>query len=286
MFSDLIDHINLKHGNVLSYYLLSGGDISSVFKIKTVNGDLVAKIGNGARHKALLTAEKNGLNLLKNQDVIAIPEIYDFGSLTEMTFLLMEYIPAKSGNVNEMLRLGGELANLHQCLGKTYGGDQDNFIGSLPQSNIRHSNWAEFYVDERLVPQFKLAVQKRYIKQEEIPEVELMTNKIKTLTNDVQPTLLHGDLWNGNYLIHENGTPYLIDPAVYYGHSGVDIAMTKLFGGFSHEFYSAYHDVIPISLYDKSLTDLYQLYYLLAHLNMFGMSYKGSVMSIVSQHFK
>ena len=101
----------------------------------------------------------------------------------------------------------------------------------------------------------------------------------------MKPALLHGDLWSGNYLISESGTPYLIDPAVYYGDGLVDIAMSKLFGGFGHDFYSAYHEVISKPEAYEERIDLYQLYYLLVHLNLFGASYRSGVLRILSRYF-
>ncbi len=112
-----------------------------------------------------------------------------------------------------------------------------------------------------------------------------MANKLTPLFKAVKPTLLHGDLWSGNYLIAKNGTPYLIDPAIYFGHNEVDIAMTKLFGGFGQSFYKAYRYSLPKSDHTEHNTQVYQLYYLLVHLNLFGQSYSGAVKHILSKYF-
>ena len=105
------------------------------------------------------------------------------------------------------------------------------------------------------------------------------------LGKEVSPSVLHGDLWGGNYLIAADGTPYLIDPATYWGHSMVDIAMSRLFGGFGSEFYSAYHNIIPKTDNYNAQIDLYQLYFLLVHLNLFGRSYYGSAAAVLEKYF-
>jgi fructosamine-3-kinase len=184
-----------------------------------------------------------------------------------------------------MALLGKQLANLHLNKSKTFGFNTDNFIGTLTQSNTTHQNWVDFYIEERLAPQLKIAVQKQLLSTVEVPETNTMKLKTTAFFKDVEPSLLHGDLWSGNYLIATNGTPYLIDPASYYGHSEVDIAMSLLFGGFGSSFYEAYHAVIHEETHTKARIELYQLYYLLVHLNLFGSSYYHSVKRIINKYF-
>lgn len=282
----LQNHIHDTFGNIITSKPLSGGDISTVYHIQTTNADLVAKVTPTYQQGQLLTAEAKGLNLLAKQNTIAVPDVYELTNLDEVTALIMAYVPTKPVEDKDMVRLGQDLAALHQCMGTQYGLKHDNFIGVLPQSNQSHNRWAEFYTNERLLPQFKTANENGLLNSSEIPKVDIIIDTIKQYTEHTEPTLLHGDLWRGNYLIHEDGTPFLIDPAIYYGHSAVDIAMTKLFGGFSKDFYEAYHEIIPDSSNAQVQIDLYQLYYLLAHLNMFGLSYKGSVIQIVNRYFR
>ena len=174
---------------------------------------------------------------------------------------------------------------MHQHTSDTFGLDQDNFIGRLPQRNTRHKNWTDFYTYERLWPQLELAKRKGLLKDNEYPKSEHIKNQLNYLFENVKPTLLHGDLWSGNYLISKDGTPYLIDPAAYFGHHEIDIAMSKLFGGFGDTFYSAYLNHVPTDKFTSARIEIYQLYYLLVHLNMFGNSYYGSVISILKTYF-
>src|SRR5690554_6237588 len=129
-------------------------------------------------------------------------------------------------------------------------------------------------------------MEKELLRSEEIPSIEQFINIFNSVTSNVEPSILHGDLWGGNYLISMDKTPYLIDPAVYYGHSMVDVAMRQLFGSFSVEFYNSYHKIIEKPNYYTEQIDLYQLYYLLVHLNLFGKGYYSSVSTILSKYFQ
>ena len=186
--------------------------------------------------------------------------------------------------------LGRQFAELHRYRGKKFGLSDDNLLGDSPQSNKPSKegslDWAVFYAENRLEFQTSLAVKNGYV----TPEMRnLMDNLIKKVPDlisgtEEEPSLLHGDLWSGNYLIDERGIPWLIDPAVYYGHREADLAMTSLFGGFSNTFYSAYKSAYPISQGYAEREPLYQLYHLLNHLNLFGTGYYSQVISILKRY--
>lgn len=178
----------------------------------------------------------------------------------------MEYIENKLPAASDMELLGHDLAALHKIgTSESFGWSSDNFIGNLAQFNTCHLHWASFYAKERLLPQLKLALRQQLISNEEVPMEEKVVDRCTSLLKNAQPAFLHGDLWSGNFLIGTTGIPYIIDPAVYCGHSEVDIAMTQLFGGFSSHFYHAYREHIPVIDNKKEMTHLYQLYYLLVH---------------------
>ena len=182
--------------------------------------------------------------------------------------------------------LGHHLAALHQpSAADNFGGQTDNFIGNLPQSNTQQLNWSTFYVQERLLPQLEISRARQMLDPAEIPSLQKMLKRCSTIFPEVKPSLLHGDLWRGNYLISKNGSPYLIDPAIYFGHHEVDIAMSRLFGGFNSTFYDAYAEHFPQRIDDTALMNIYQLYYLLVHLNLFGSSYYSSVHRILKTYF-
>ena len=223
---------------------------------------------------------------MEQTNTIKVPEVYQVGIAEGMSYLLMEAISPGPKTPGSMTRLGEALALMHKSSADQFGFDSDNYIGSLPQSNSWHTDWADFYVNERLIPQMSLAEKHHLLSSREIPSKASMIETCYGLTQNISPSLLHGDLWGGNYMITSEDQPVLIDPAVYYGHNEVDIAMTRLFGGFSSEFYRTYETHYPISEgYDKRM-DLYQLYYLLVHLNLFGRSYYGSVSRLMKGLFR
>jgi fructosamine-3-kinase len=186
---------------------------------------------------------------------------------------LLKFIETKRTTADQFAVLGQQLAALHKTTNDTFGWPRDNFIGRLPQRNFQNVDWTTFYLESRLIPQLKMSQNHGLFDSSDIPEDSRMVEVCEELFSGVTPSLLHGDLWSGNYLISTDGTPYLIDPAVYYGHSEVDLAMSLLFGGFGESFYAAYHEIIPATPGMDERIGIYQLYYLLVHLNLFGAPY-------------
>ena len=264
---------------------ISGGDIAEAFVVHTTTDRFFVKHQKGKQALAMLKAEQLGLETIAATNTIATPQVIDCISYDHGALLLLEYITPKAATTSDFSRLGDGLAALHRCSSNTFGFAQDNFIGSLPQLNSQHQDWSSFYIHERLLPQLLLAQSKELLEQNEIPNITVMEERCKALFQKVQPSLLHGDLWSGNYLISENGTPFLIDPAVYYGDREVDLAMTQLFGGFDLPFYQAYHNTFALENGANERVELYQLYYLLVHLNLFGRSYYGSVIRLLKSYF-
>lgn len=284
--NEFISHLTLHLENkILSCKSISGGDISSAYHIKTHKQDYFLKVNSNSNATDMFIAEKEGLDAIAKTNTIATPKIYLVDSFKSYSYLLMEYIEAITPTANSLEKLGTQLAKLHQTKEKKFGFGHNNFIGSLDQLNTYHNDWHSFYINKRLLPQINLAITKGVLNKNEVPNIIKMQSALDYLFKNVTPSLLHGDLWNGNFLIATNGVAYLIDPASYYGHSEVDIAMSKLFGGFSSGFYNAYHNIIPQDEHTNTRIEIYQLYYLLVHLNLFGRSYYSSVKSILSKYF-
>lgn len=274
----LLDYIGQQLNiTILNYQPLSGGDISNVYLLETLNQRLVLKENTNSNALALIHAEQLGLSTIAATKTIQTPDIFLCDTFQDGTFLLMEYIESKRPDKADFERLGQAVGHLHRVSTTSFGFPQNNFIGSLTQSNTNHTSWLHFYVSQRLLPQFQLALEQNLLSKEEIPSKAILLENGTSLFENIQPSLLHGDLWSGNFLIATDGTPYLIDPAVYYGHSEVDIAMTRLFGGFGATFYDAYQEIHPSNNGASIRQNWYQLYYLLVHLNMFGRGYYGQV---------
>lgn len=283
---DLISYLETVIGHdIISYNRVSGGDINHAFQLKTASTDYFLKSNNSTSAKQMLNAEFYGLEILRNANHIKVPEIIEVGNVEHTTYILMEMIESGTGSTRDFYQFGKQLAQLHNVSHSDFGLEHSNFIGSLPQKNTPSNSWTHFYLKCRLMPQFQLAITKNLLSKEDIPNQNIISNTIDLICKDVEPALLHGDLWSGNFLIEKSGMPILIDPAVYRGDRMVDIAMSKLFGGFHEEFYKGYYEASPKIIFKNQKIALYQLYYLLVHLNLFGISYKPSVISIINRLF-
>lgn len=256
---------------------LSGGDIAEAYKVDTGTGAFFAKIMQGRRGQEVLQAEARALRAISLSKSLKAPNIIGLDKISQGSCLLLEYIPPGQKTPQAMEALGRGLAKMHQTYADSFGWTEDNFIGSLPQKNTPLENWAEFYTYCRLLPMYRDAVDRGMLDAAEVPSPEHMEKRIQNQLPSIKPALLHGDLWGGNYLISDGGTAYLIDPASYYGHSEVDLAMSRLFGGFSETFYAAYREIIPDAPGWENRVGLYQLYYLLVHLVLFGKAYAAGV---------
>ncbi len=287
MSSNFKEHIAQVLGSHISKInTVSGGDISKAYCVYTSTQRFFLKVNESSIALEMFLAEKKGLENINLAKTIKAPEVLHCGQYKSSSFLLMEFIESKNPTSKEFETLGHQLADLHTfSVGDSFGWKQDNYIGSLPQSNKNHPDWILFYAHERLLPQLKMAKEKRLLISSEIPSESNLLKGCERFFPKVKPALLHGDLWSGNYLISAQGIPYLIDPAVYFGHHEVDLAMTQLFGGFSSSFYRAYAEQIPAERLQNERKDIYQLYYLLVHLNLFGRTYYPSVKQLLKTYF-
>ena len=228
--------------------------------------------------------EKFGLEQIRNFKNLNVPQIYQIGRFNSSAYLFMEFIDSAPQVKPDFKEFGKQLAQFHSQYGETYGWEYDNYIGSIHQSNARYKDWSEFYIEQRLTPQIKKAVDSELIQIKNLPTDSELLIICQRLFKGSKPSPLHGDLWSGNFITNTKGEVYIIDPAFYYGDREVDIAMSKLFGGFSSGFYDAYYSVFPSLQHNNHGIEFLQLYYLLVHLNLFGKSYLGSVMSILSNY--
>ena len=262
---------------VESVQRLSGGDINQSFRLSTNQGEFFLKLNTDVPPD-FFEKEEEGLNELRKCECnLIIPKVIAVGR-TEPDhhgFLLLEYI--KESKTGDSFQFGAELAKLHQTERPAFGFDSDNYIGRLPQKNEDHDHWTDFFIKERINPQLKLAVDTGKLSVKLHSNWDRLAKKLKDLFPDCRPSLLHGDLWGGNYLFDENGRGVLIDPAVYYGHPEMDLAFTRMFGGFSEEFYQGYLSITPLEPGFSDRISLYNLYPLFVHANLFGGHYISQV---------
>lgn len=276
---------NLLGSKIKKVSALSGGDITKSYCLFAQTERFFCKTHSGHNAKSMFEVEKQGLETLAATKTIGIPGVLGCSSFNKRALLVLEYVEGKSPNEKDFERLGNALGQLHKHSSNSFGWKNDNFIGSLPQSNKSHKDWVSFYVKERLWPQLVRAQENKLLSPPEIPSLKNILSACKPLFGNITPSLLHGDLWSGNYIIASDGRPYLIDPAIYFGHREVDMAMTRLFGGFSPSFYSAHSQHFEVNPFEKEHNDIYQLFYLLVHLNLFGRSYHESVKTLLNRYF-
>ncbi len=272
---------------IVSARSVSGGCIADSRNIVTESGkSYFLKTHSGA--EAMFPKEANGLKELAKPNAIKVPKVI----LADEDFLLLEHIPqgGKTGNFFE--KFGTSFAQMHRFTSTTFGFFEDNYIGATPQYNIacgeEKTNWAEFYYQKRILQQYKFAEQNGYATEELRKGVHLLENKITDILkgSEEAPTLLHGDLWGGNYLCDDAENAVLIDPAVYYGHREADLAMTKMFGGFTSEFYRAYKEGHPLPDGWEYRENLYLLYHYMNHLNLFGSGYYHTAAGLLWGYLK
>ena len=262
----------------------SGGDINEAHILTLDDGASLFMKTNTVRFLPAFEAEVEGLTEIRRTGAIGVPKVLGFGTDKGYSFLLLEYIGG-AGRIKEYWETFAlELIAMHRSdVGSRYGFRQDNWIGAGRQRNAWHDSWISFFRDCRLVPQFELAA--KYFSQSDHRRIDrLLSNLDRYLTEPEKPSLLHGDLWGGNHMTGNDGKAWLIDPAVYYGHPEADIAMTELFGGFRSEFYRTLREAGHLDKDYPDRRDLYNLYHLLNHLNLFGSGYLGSVLRIVDRY--
>lgn len=201
-------------------------------------------------------------------------------------FIVMEYIATGSPKRGFQEDFGRQFAQFHlQSKSDRFGFDHDNYLGSTPQPNSWREDWVEFWRDNRLGFQLELARRNRFSDAAMDRFVDRLMERLPELIGspDEPPCLLHGDLWSGNFLSDDQGEPVLIDPAAYYGRREADLAMTMLFGGFSSAFHDAYEEVWPLAEGSRDRLEIYKLYHLLNHLNLFGSGYYSGCLSILKR---
>lgn len=262
---------------------IAGGCINSASQLITNQGSYFLKWNKEELNEMFATEEK-GLAILNKESPVASPKVLGQGVFERKSYLLTELIEKGAPSQNFWKNFGANLANQHRKSSAMYGFDHDNFIGSLPQSNKKHSNWYDFFIEERLEPQLQLASVKNLIATDLHNQFNALFGKLSELIPSEPPALLHGDLWSGNFMINEAGEAAIFDPAVHYGHRETELAFTKLFGGFSSEFYDYYDESFPLESGFDSRVDIHNLYPLLVHVNLFGSSYLSGIISTLKRY--
>ena len=271
---------------IKSSYTIGGGSINQTQVLELTNGERVFMKQNSNPPTDFFLAEVKGLRLLaKAKNGPRIPKPIALQSGPRPTFLIMEYLENSNESKSFSDGLARKLAELHRISQDHFGLDHDNFIGSTPQKNNLEKDGIIFFRDHRIQFQRRLAQKAGLLPISIDKKIDSICENLNRFldTSGERPALMHGDLWSGNYFPDSNGNPCIFDPAVYYGLREADIAMTELFGRLPERFYDAYHEAFPMNHGYHERKDLYNLYHLLNHLNLFGSSYLSSVKKIVDR---
>lgn len=261
---------------------VGGGSINSAFRFEAGERAWFVKL-NRAGRRPMFEAEAAGLRLIHRPGGPRVPAVIGLGESGGYAFLVLEYIPLKAAVAADLARLGERLAALHRVTAAEHGWERDNTVGTTPQPNTPSPDWVAFYRERRLRHQLNLAAQagQPALLEAAVPLLE----GLERFFSDYQPvpSLLHGDLWSGNAAATYEGEPVIFDPAPYFGDRESDIAMTELFGGFTPSFYEAYRAAWPLDPGYPVRRDLYQLYHVLNHFNLFGGGYQGQAERLIER---
>ncbi|MDO5784850.1 MAG: fructosamine kinase family protein [Eubacteriales bacterium] len=279
-----------EHVHIVSKRPVFGGDINQSYRVSLSDGTAVFMKTNLPQNLSFFQAEEVGLKALRKTGTIGVPQALGIGidEAQGISFLLLEYLVSAPKSSTYWEVFGRELARMHRadCTvngEKMFGFPSDNYIGASVQINTPKRDWISFFRECRLLPQIRMAdghldsgMRKQCIK--------LLDRLDSYLIVPEFPSLLHGDLWSGNAICGPDGKAWILDPAVYIGYFEAELAMTELFGGYRDSFYQAYHEVNPIDSGYRDRRDLYNLYHMLNHLNLFGGSYWNSVRRILNRY--
>jgi len=295
--ADLSGIIGSRYGStvtVVGLRSVRGGDINRCALITLSTGGRLFLKENPDAPPGMFAAEAAGLEALRSAEACRVPDTIAVGSAAtrdgavDSSYLLLEYIEQGGETPQFWERFGTELAQLHRWRSPDFihfGFPEDNFIGLTPQPNGSSEQWIPFFRDERLGYQVQLAESRGLLSGEMHNALGRVMDRLDSLLIEPEtPSLLHGDLWSGNFLAAVSGEPVLIDPAVSCGHREADLAMTQLFGGFDPRFYEAYAEALPLEPGYAERKPIYNLYHLLNHLNLFGRTYEESIRQVLRKY--
>ena len=262
---------------------IAGGCINACYLWRGGAGPLFVKVA-ASRDLAAYEAEAEGLAALREAGALRVPAVLGVGIGAQHAYLALEWLELATLTRTGEAALGAQLARQHRVTAPQFGWHRDNTIGATPQINARTRDWVGFLRDRRLGPQLSLASQRGHGGRLQQRGERLLADLDGFFDGHLPlPSLLHGDLWSGNAAADARGAPVVFDPAVYYGDREADIAMTRLFGGFGPDFYAAYAADWPLDAGAATRTELYNLYHMLNHLNLFGGAYLNQAEAMIDR---
>jgi fructosamine-3-kinase len=260
---------------------VSGGCINQGYKISSDKAEYFVKL-NDASQIEMFVAEAIGLKQMYATETITVPQPICYGTADSSSYIVLQWLDLGRGSSHSYREMGRQLAAMHrEGTAEHFGWSRNNTIGSTPQINTQTDNWADFFAEQRIGYQLKLAKRRGGSFPDSKKVVEGVRNKLANRKPEV--SLVHGDLWSGNAAITADGSPVILDPAIYYGDRETDIAMTELFGGFPAAFYNGYNEAWQLDSGYQQRKSIYNLYHVLNHFNLFGGGYANQAKRIIQQ---
>jgi len=281
-YKKILDTASLPCQKPVTVIPVGGGCINQTYRLSTSGSSFFLKL-NIPDEIDNFNAEKEGLEMMSQHYPNQIPVPLAVGIMEAHSYFLMEFIDPAPRVKNFWENFGEALASMHRQHADRFGLGFDNYIGKLPQNNKWKNGWYDFFIQNRLKPQIELALRKGLIDGAIMDLFNKAFSKLENFFPEESPSFLHGDLWGGNFLTGSDGKASIIDPAVYYGHREIELSFTKLFGGFDRQFYSAYENAFPLQPGFEERIDIYNLYPLMVHVNIFGTSYLSGVLRTLKQ---
>lgn len=257
-----------------------GGDINQTFCLTRNKERYFMKLNDARRYPRMLEKEANALTFMKGKTQLCIPDVIMAGEADGMQYLVLEWLEAHNKSKNFWKNFGEGLVTLHRQTQDSFGWTEDNYVGSLHQSNLPASTWSLFYAGQRILPLVKQLCVNGHMTSQDMQLSEKLCDRLDGLFPKEPPALLHGDLWSGNFMPCTKG-PAIYDPAIYYGHREMDLGMSLLFGGFADEFYDVYENAWPLEKGWRQRIPLTQLYPLLVHACLFGGHYIETARTVI-----
>ena len=282
--NEILERLKQLNLGIDSIVPIKGGDINDAFRLESVDKKYFLKVNSANNFPHLFKKEARALETIKKTKTFSVPKVVNVGEAgKDFQYLLLEWMETSTPTVVNWENLGKNLAKLHQNTSKQFGWSEDNYIAIVVQPNSLTDSWSEFYAKNRIMPMMKLLQNKQLINSKQIKSAENLCKQLNSIFPEEKPALLHGDFWNGNILANKKGEFSVIDPAIYYGHREMDLAIAKLFGGFDDVFFDAYHENNPLAPNFEERLPIAQLFPLLIHAYLFEGYYVKDVQTILKK---
>ncbi|MFV0141298.1 MULTISPECIES: fructosamine kinase family protein [Empedobacter] len=282
--NEILERLKQLNLGIDSIVPIKGGDINDAFRLESFDKKYFLKVNSANNFPHLFKKEARALEAIKKTKTFSVPKVVNVGEAgKDFQYLLLEWMENSTPTVVNWENLGKNLAKLHQNTSKQFGWSEDNYIAIVVQPNSLTDSWSEFYAKNRIMPMMKLLQNKQLINSKQIKSAENLCKQLNSIFPEEKPALLHGDFWNGNILANKKGEFSVIDPAIYYGHREMDLAIAKLFGGFDDVFFDAYHENNPLAPNFEERLPIAQLFPLLIHAYLFEGYYVKDVQTILKK---